>query len=139
VQSLISDDGSSTNSNISLALPDTPDVPGALAQLYGLAESNGVAVQTISVSVPAVQIDSGSEDDASSTALMPTGSVTFQIAGAGSYESLQNFLSGLETNVRLFDLKGINITSEGQVSKNSTSSQDFFNYTISVAAYYQTH
>jgi len=123
-------------STIALAIPPNQDLAGALAQIYGLAEANGLTVSGIGISAPSLQDVQG----ASSTAtIQPIKTISFQISAAGSYEALKNFLSGLETNVRIFDLKSFSMTgaaSSGGKS-SSASSQDFFNYSFSVVTYYQ--
>ncbi len=115
-----------------LAVPTGEDLAGALAQVYGLAaNSKGLVIQTVGVSAPALQ-----SQTASSTQLVqPLGTITFQISAIGSYEALQDFLSGLETNVRIFDIKGLSVApANGATGK----SQDFFTYNLTVATYYQT-
>ena len=42
--------------------------------------------------------------------IKPTGTVSFQISGSGSYESIKNFLMGLETNIRIFDVNSISLS-----------------------------
>jgi Tfp pilus assembly protein PilO len=71
----------------------------------------------------------------------PKGSVTFQIVASGSYESLKTFLQGLESNVRIFDVTGLSIKPITSVTTGGVSQaavQDFYNYTITAVAYYQS-
>jgi Tfp pilus assembly protein PilO len=131
-QTLISQYQSQSQSSqtAALALPTGEDLAGALAQIYGLAANNGITIQTVSVSAPTLQ-----QQTASSTNLVqPLGTLTFQIAAVGSYESLQNFLSGLATNVRIFDVKSISLNPVGGTTGKSG---DLFTYSITVASYYQ--
>ncbi len=111
-----------------LAMPTGEDLAGALAQIYGLAQNSGVAVQTVGISAPTLQSQAAS----STNLVQPLGTMTFQISATGSYESLQNFLSGLATNVRIFDVKGLNIVSPAGVTGKTS---DVFSYNITVAAY----
>ena len=73
--------------------------------------------------------------------LKPLGVLVFQISAAGSYESLKNFLVGLEANVRLFDVQGISIVQAQQpvlTGKNAVfAPQDLYTYDIKIATYYQ--
>ena len=122
--------------SISLALPPSEDQAGALAQIYGIAQNSALVIQNVVISPPTIQMQPSSVTDSGNSAkqlVKPPGAVSFQIATTGSYESLKNFISQLETNARLFDLKGISIA---QASGSTT--KDFFNYNITVVSYYQT-
>jgi hypothetical protein len=130
---------------IDLAMPTTQDIAGGAAQIYGLAQNSGLAIQSLAISPPTVsQPSSPVAGGASAATTKPVGTFSFQIAANGSYESLKNFLSGLETNIRIFDLKGLTVTPE-QVTqgasggRNPVGNQDFFTYNLTVATYYQTN
>lgn len=121
----------------SLAVPAGEDLAGALAQVYGLAANSSIAIQSVGISAPDLQAAANSQG---AQLVQPLGTVTFQIAAAGTYEALKNFLQGLETNVRIFDVKGLSITpisSNTATPGKSQGSQDFFTYDISATAYYQ--
>lgn len=123
---------------VSLAFPGDEDAVGALAQLYGLAQSSGLNLQFVSVSAAGRVQKSASEEGigAGTSFIKPTGTSVFQIKLFGSYEDLKVFLSRLETNMRIFDLKSLvvepNLTSTGKLSQTS------YNYDLSVATYYQS-
>ena len=120
--------------SVALAVPNNEDPAGALAQIYGLAQANGIAIQSITVSQPSLPQQSST----SSVANLPLASVSFQINAAGSYEAFQNFISGLQTNVRIFDVKTLSITAAPSVAgSKSGTSQDNFNYNLTVVGYYQ--
>ena len=73
--------------------------------------------------------------------MKPLGSFSFRLAASGSYENFKNFLSEIETNIRIFDVKTVALQPAGvaaQTGAKAASSQDAFNYTITVATYYQT-
>jgi Tfp pilus assembly protein PilO len=131
-----------------LAMPTGADIAGALAQAYGLAQSNGVAIQTISLSTPTLQAQTQPQVSADGTAptltqiVKPLGSILLQIQAVGSYESLASFVAGLGTNIRIFNIKSLSVQpvqSSGTVGKNvAPVTQDLFTYNIGVAVYYQT-
>jgi len=124
--------------NIDLAMPSGADVAGALAQIQGIATNNGITIGSIAVTAPEIQVKTGT---ASTTLMKPLGSFTFSISATGSYESFKNFLSEIETNIRIFDIKSISFQPASVVSASgarSTTTRDFFNYTVTVATYYQT-
>lgn len=135
----------SSSQAVNLALPVGVNSAGALAQLYGIAGVSGITIQSVGVSLQAAP-QNASPSTASKAAvsvaslIKPAGSLTFQIAAAGSYEGLKNFLHGLETNVRIFDVTALSIKPVPTVTASGAAlngSQDFFNYTMTVVAYYQ--
>jgi hypothetical protein len=127
---------------VNMSLPVGQSVASALAQMYGLAtnsgftlQSAGIAIQAVQAPVTAVSTNINSVAAQGGSIVRPTGTVTFQLGGSGTYESLKSFLLGLESNIRLFNVTGISIQEPGQTKG---SSPDLFNYTITVVAYYQS-
>ncbi len=151
------ENNSSSVAEVSLALPVGPNVADALAQIYGIASSAGFTLQSAAVATQAVSpaqqqssaaaaAGSGQVANAAATGavVMPTGSVTFQLSGTGSYGSFKNFLQGLETNIRIFDVTGVSVqplsagTPAVSTGKNAPpANADNFNFNITVATYYQ--
>jgi len=135
---------------VAMALPVGPNVAGALAQVYGIAANTGITLQGTGISVQAVQATTPPpSSDASSSALAdvaaagsivkPIGSVSLQVTGSGTYENLKNFLNGLATNIRIFDVTAISIQpGPTAAGKAQVGTQDMFNYTITVVTYYQS-
>lgn len=116
---------------VSAALPLSPDAAGALAQLYGLAQDNSLVVQSVSVG-----FSGGSGGGVSQFSLQkPVGTINFQLNVVGTYESFKTFLSMLETNIRIFDLKSLNI--QPTSATGGKSAPDLYNYGLTVSAYYQ--
>ena len=152
VKSLLStyQNDASSSQSVEMALPVGPDVSGALAQIYGIAANTGVTVQGTGISVQAVQAvtpqstvtdATGSQIATAAAAgsiMKPTGIVSFHVAGSGSYESLKNFLQGLETNIRIFDVTAVSLQpAEIAATKTQAANPDMFNYTVTVVTYYQ--
>lgn len=133
---------SSSTQALNLAMPIGADNAGAIAQIYGLATNSSLVMQSLGISLQAASQSPQSTAVASAAALVkPKGSVTFQIVAMGTYEALQTFLKGLESNVRVFDVTGLsirpmNVVTSSGVSQAST--QDLYNYTITAVAYYQS-
>jgi hypothetical protein len=133
---------SQAQSSVALAVPVGADISDALADLYGIAGTNSITIQDMSVSVAAVPPSAAVLSDASTTdataasLVKPVGNISFTFTAAGSYENFKNFIGEAETNMRIFDVKGFAIQ---PASQNASSSQgDYFNYNVSVTAYYQT-
>jgi hypothetical protein len=133
----------SSSQSVAMALPVGPDVSGALAQIYGIATNANVAIQGTQISTQAVQAVAAPATTVGAAAatgsiVKPTGTVSFQVTGSGSYESFKSFLQGLETNIRIFDVTAISLQPAGVVAtKTQAANTDMFNYTITVVTYYQ--
>ena len=128
---------------IALALPTDEDLAGAIAQIYGLAENNGLLVQSLAIGAPSLQLQATPASGAPAVATTnPIGDFSFQITVLGSYENFKNFISGVETNVRLFDVKSMTIAPESNAVSSgkitATAGEDFFDYNLTIETYYQT-
>ncbi len=138
---------SSSTQAMNMALPIGPDSANAITQLYGLASASGLTVQSVGVSQSAAPQSAvqpaaanGSSVVTAASLIKPYGTLTFQVTAMGSYESLKTFLQGLENNVRLFDVSALSIQPVTSVTSGGaviTGTQDLYNYTLSVVAYYQ--
>lgn len=141
VQQSVSNFKNQNDVKVALAVPIGQDLAGALAQIYGLAQNAGITIQAVSVGTPTLQsAQAGSGNNPRTTAQLvkPLGSITFQVSAVGSYENLKNFLSGIETNVRIFDLSNLTLT-PGSVSSGGAGSgaQNLFTYGMTFSTYYQ--
>jgi Tfp pilus assembly protein PilO len=127
---------------VSLAMPKKQDTAGAIAQIYGIAQSNAITIQTINVAPPTLQMTAqpvavpsdtgtGASTLLQKNIIKPLGSFNIQVNAISSYENFRNFVAALETNVRVFDVKNVAL----QTLPNAP--RDTFNYTVVVAAYYQ--
>lgn len=142
------DNVSQAQSNLGLAMPSGPNLASALAQIYGIAQNNGMAVQSIGIGLnaPAARPKataaagdaSGATQLTTSEIVKPVGTISFQVTAAGTYENLKNFLSQLETNLRVFDLTSLSLQSVPiPQAKGAPVVGDLFNYGITVVTYYQ--
>jgi len=129
---------------VGLAMPIGQDTSEALAQIYGIAANSGLTIQNVAVSAQGSSVTTGTATgngaQAAGAIVKPKGSLSFQVAGVGSYEALKTFLKGLENNIRVFDVTGIGINPVASINGPSTvgTTQDLFTYTITVVAYYQS-
>lgn len=140
---LISQFGEATQagSHLALAMPSGPDVSGALAQIYGLAQNNNIQVKGVTISAPAIQLQQTARAGGASAApiLKPMGMLSFQVSGVGSYDSLKAFLGQLESNVRLFDVTAFSLqpTAQSSVGNKLIGGPNMFTYNFTVNTYYQ--
>jgi len=124
---------------VALSLPSGQDISGALTQIYGIAAANNISLQNMSISLSSVLPNVGSSTITANTLspslMKPLGSVSFMMAASGSYEDFKAFLSEIETNVRIFDIKNLSVQPASQSGSNNT--QDAFSYNLTITAYYQ--
>lgn len=139
-------DQGQAQSNLALAMPAGPSVAAALAQVYGIAQNNNVAVQSISVGVPTLVPQTRASGGNASTSVQgaqlvkPMGTFSFQVAAAGGYENFKSFLSQLETNIRIFDLAAFSLQpAQGLAAggRGAGAASDFFTGNLTVTAYYE--
>jgi Tfp pilus assembly protein PilO len=100
---------------LSITLPDGPKAEEMLAQIQGLSLSTHVGLTSLNFSSP--QGISGSGNSAT----RPLGSAVSSIKASGSYEDIRAFLQGLEQNIRIINIKDINITPDGATSLSNPS------------------
>ncbi|MDO8664524.1 MAG: hypothetical protein Q7K44_03220 [Candidatus Liptonbacteria bacterium] len=122
---------------ISSILPQSPDLAGAFSQISGLVQVNKLLMERVAVNAPVNQNISGtaSQGDTSQQFVKPVGSVDFQVKVIGTYEDFKSFLKNVETNIRIFDVKKIDM----QPTANAKPNQNIYNYDIIITAYYQNN
>jgi len=135
--------GNGQQPNVALAIPTGEDVAGALAQVEGIAQNDNVSITNITIGSPMLHAAAaGSLNQAgTSGTVKPIQAFTLALTGSGSYEGLKNFLTALETNIRIFDVQNFSIQPMATVAgatKNATPvSRDLFNYNMTIETYYQ--
>jgi hypothetical protein len=141
---------SQAQASLALAMPSGPNIADAIAQIYGIAQNDGMTIQSTGISAPVVaprnqaqsQGNGGANAPVSLTAseiVKPMGTIAFQLTAAGTYDNFKNFLMDLETNIRIFDVTGLSISTVAPQSGTSGASaaQGTFTYTLAVQTYYQ--
>lgn len=113
-----------TQEAFSIMLPIGPNSPMLLNQLQGLARNNSLRVSNIAFQYQPVK-------PGGNTLVRAMGVLRATVALNGRYEDLRNFISHLETNVRIIDLSSL------QISGGSIPRKDTFDYTLIADAYYQ--
>jgi len=129
---------SQTQNAVSLSLPSKQDISGALTQIYGIAAVNNINIQNMSISVSSVvsnSAGSGATATVLSPLIKPVGSISFVLTAVGSYGDFKNFLSEIETNARIFDIKNLSVQ---PMLQGGSGVNSVFSYNLTVAAYYQT-
>ncbi len=113
---------------VSLTLPRDAATASMVAQLNGIAGASGIIIQSLSLQKQALRPSPGGNGEAAK----PIGTVEANVRILGSYESFKNFLAGVETNIRLMDIKNWRIETPPKNVAGGT-----INYTVVVDAYYQ--
>ncbi len=115
---------------VSVALPMQPDQAPALSHLNWIAQANGLSAQSFNISLPPRVLTEEARREGASL-VQPVFPVSFQIKMVGTYPDFKNFLSNLETNVRVFDVSALSI----QPATGGKGS--VFSYDLTATAYYQ--
>lgn len=148
-QSLLSQysSNSAAENNLALAMPSGPNLSSALAQIYGIAQNNGITIQSMNFTAPSVQAQTQQAATGNSASpfsiqklIKPVGTFSIQLIAAGSYENMKNFLAQLETNIRIFDLALLSF--QGSLppltaARNAPAPVDSFSYNMTLTTYYQ--
>ncbi len=120
---------------ISLTLPLTIDVSGALAQLAGLVQSDTLGAQSFAMTEEGNSGEErGGAPQAQGGALhlaRPLGKLALQVSFTGSYDNIKSFLEKIESNIRVFDIAFLSIVPSGKPN------QDLYRVELKVATYYQ--
>lgn len=108
---------------LDMALPTDEEVTGIINQLQGIANVSGVTINSLNISLPA--INPGNKNDV----IKPVGVIQVTLTLDGEYEEIKAYLDAIETNVRIMDVQRLGLQG-GTVTNNLT-------YSIVVNAYYQ--
>jgi Tfp pilus assembly protein PilO len=127
---------------MSLILPENPEIAESLIQLNGLITANNLSLDSITVSRPILinlNDSNNSNSRATSTSILkPIGSFDVAFKVKGEYNDFKNFLNQLETNIRFFNIKTIDISSSNVVDSLKQGSKSALNFDITASVYYQS-
>jgi Tfp pilus assembly protein PilO len=125
--------------NLSLILPQNPAIGEALTQINGLLDLNNLNVLSFNINRPLLQSYSSSNINSTNTQVIkPLGTIDINFKVVGNYSDFKNFLNQLETNIRIFNIKTLNISPVIIVSGDKNQSQNkTLSYDISITTYYQ--
>ena len=116
---------------LSTMLPDQVDNIRLILDLDNLAGQYGMALQNVDISSPDTQ--SGSVVSSIADASQPYDSLTIQFSTRGTYQQFMQFLTALESSLRLVDLVTLSIAPSGVA--NGTAGP-LYNYTMTVQTYW---
>lgn len=122
---------SELQTTVEKVLPAGSDVTGILSQVQAMADRAGVAVSNFSVQQTPFEAANEEGEDSLRRRL---GVLSVNVSTAGSYEGIKNFFRFLQTNVRVFNIQGFQISA--QAGKGGEGI-DAFSATFAMKAYYQ--
>lgn len=112
------------------ALPTSADLPAMFIQVEAVALSAGLRLSNVSFTLAAPARRGASAETAKETSSgFQQLQVTFTVAGGRGYVSLKNFLSTIESSVRLLDVQSL--------SHNPVKAGEEETYTMNAISYYQ--
>lgn len=119
---------------VSMAIPPGTNQSEIAHQISALATQNQLTIQTLTAATPTVQNVKeveGARDESTNFKVKPLGVLSFQMKLSGTYANFKSFISNLENNIRIVDVKSASVEDSGKVT------QDFYLFNITVATYYQ--
>ncbi|HEV3244874.1 MAG TPA: type 4a pilus biogenesis protein PilO [Candidatus Paceibacterota bacterium] len=117
-------------SRLSTMLPDQVDNIRLILDLDNLAGRYGMALQNVDISSPDTQ--SGSVVNSIETAATPYDSLTIQFSTHGTYSQFTQFLSALESSLRLVDVVSITVAPSGTGGAGGA----IYTYSMTVQTYW---
>lgn len=114
--------------SLNLALPLQVDTVGAIIQINAIAQKNGLTIGSINFD-PLVE----ARKEAGVVVVKDIGTLNMTLKLTGSYSSFKNFLSDLESNIRIMDVTSLKMAPAGR-----EAGEDSFNFDLTVSTYYQT-
>ena len=110
-----------------LMLPDEESVSSLLNQLNAISQASGAVIQSADVNYLPVR-----PSLAKLSFVKSLGTLKVDIRVFGSYAGIKQFIQFLERNLRLMNVKNLDLSQAGKPD------QDAYNVTLSVETYYQT-
>lgn len=116
---------------LSTMLPDQVDNIRLILDLDSLAGRYGMALQNVDISSPDTQ--SGSVVSSIQSTATPYDSLTIQFSTHGTYEQFTQFLTALESSLRLVDVVSISLASATQ---GVPGGEPVYSYSMTVQTYW---
>ncbi|HTR18698.1 MAG TPA: type 4a pilus biogenesis protein PilO [Candidatus Paceibacterota bacterium] len=117
-------------SRLSVMLPDQVDNIRLILDLDNLAGKYGMALQNVDISAPQ-DAQNGTVVSAIASASQPWDSLTLQFTTRGTYDEFKQFLTSLESSLRLVDLLTLTIAPGG-----STGGDPVYTYSVTLQTYW---
>lgn len=112
---------------VDMALPAGPNVTQVLGQMHAIARTNQVTITGLSVKPMPFEADK-------KTLVRRIGKLQIDVIVVGSYDGVKNFTKALETNIRVADVKTMNIQSGRE---NGSRSSETLAVNLGIQVYYQ--
>jgi len=109
--------------SLSLSLPTEERVPSIVNQIQGIAGLSGVVIESINLRTLPIEPTRGK------SLIKAVGTIEITVKAQSSYESLKQYIEGIETNMRIMDIRSIRASDE--------DGGGVLSYTMVVNTYYQ--
>jgi Tfp pilus assembly protein PilO len=119
---------------LSTMLPDQVDNIRLILDLDNLASRYGMGLQNVNISTPGTGSGGSGAVTSIAGATEPYDALTIQFTTSGTYEQFSQFLSALQSSLRLVDLLNLSISGGGGVSANAQDPN--FTYAMTVQTYW---
>lgn len=128
-----------------LALPEGKDIPYLLIQFENIVRENGLLLDGIKFSQTTEEekrsglkiTRSSSQEDAQIKLPTEILNLSVDVSVSGSYEAFKNYLSSLENNIRLMDIKRIDLKSQAENENSIFDNFGIFQFNLKINTYYQ--
>jgi len=113
--------------SLSLALPVKENVSSIVSQFNAIAQFSGLTIQSVGIAYLPIKSSLGK-----SFLNQGLGAFRLDLRLTGNYSGLKKFLSALETNIQIMDVRALKLESAGKTES------DIFTYLLTMDTYYQT-
>ncbi len=121
----------SLENTLSLAMPIGPSVTQALNQWYTVSQTSQASVQTLDIKVGNAFIQS------SQPLAKGMGTVTVDLGLLGTYDSLKQFLTSIESNARVINVDSLDL--RPVQSQSTAGGGSLYSLGLTVDTYYQSN
>lgn len=116
-------------------LPDHVDNISLILDLDNLASTYGLALENVYVSAPTNSASAATPVGAIGTANQKYDSLTIKFSTTGSYENFLQFLTDLESSLRIVDLVSLSLSANSLASSQGAS-DSIYTYNITLRTYW---
>ena len=118
---------------LSVAVPESKDMPNLITELEAIATKNGMIFPTIAVADNSAATATPASGTTPVAATSTGNSITISIAAPGSFDKITSLISDLEKDIRFMNIKNVSISSSTDDKGVNT-----MNVSLQIEAYKRT-
>ncbi|MCD6412146.1 type 4a pilus biogenesis protein PilO, partial [bacterium] len=121
--------------DISLALPIKEDYGQILSEIQFIAQKNNLTIDGLSFQKGIIK----NEEVEENSLFIPCSTIVISLKGEGYYSEIKSFLKDIESDIRLMDIKRIDLTKRILVlpGKRAKTSNPLISFSTTISAYKQ--